>query len=53
MRKLLHIGFGVIKNNTQFNPNLVLETASEPTSLTNEWIYPIYLFDIGINTLKS
>jgi transposase len=26
MRKLLHIVFGVIKNNTQFNPNLVLDS---------------------------
>ena len=26
MRKLLHIVFGVIKNKTQFNPNLVLDT---------------------------
>ena len=25
MRKLLQIAFGVIKNNTQFNPNLVLD----------------------------
>lgn len=26
MRKLLHIVFGVIKNNTQFNPNLALDS---------------------------
>jgi hypothetical protein len=26
MRKLLHIVFGVIKNNTQFNPNLLLDS---------------------------
>ena len=25
MSKLLHIVFGIIKNNTQFNPNLVLD----------------------------
>ena len=25
MRKLLHIVFGVIKNNIRFNPNLVLD----------------------------
>ena len=25
MRKLLHVVFGVIKNNTQFNPNLLLD----------------------------
>ena len=26
MRKLLHVVFGVIKNNTQFNPNLLLDS---------------------------
>lgn len=26
MRKLLHVIFGVIRNKTQFNPNLVLDT---------------------------
>ena len=26
MRKLLHIVFGVIKNNIRFNPNLVLDS---------------------------
>jgi hypothetical protein len=26
MRKLLHVVFGVIKNKTHFNPNLVLDS---------------------------